>query len=301
MAASSQTTRQSAALLSVNLRGILYMCAGSAIFPLLNASVKYLSAEFATPQIVWARYLVHMLVLAAVLMPRYGTAIFRSARPGMQVLRSLLLLCSTAFYFFAVGFIPLTTAAAISFTSPFIVTALSPQLLGEKVGLMRWLAVAGGFAGALVVIRPGFDGTHWTAFLVVGSAGCFALYGITTRWVSGHDDAVTTVFYTALVGAAASSLVGPFFWTTPVEPLHWLLFAGMGVVAGIGHYFVVKAFQYGEASVVAPFGYAQLIGATALGWLIWGDIPDLATVLGTALIIACGVFMGYRESRRRHG
>lgn len=282
------------------LRGILYMCAAVALFPFLNASVKYLNLDYPTAQIVWARYLGHFLFMVALFMPSRGIALFRTQAPKSQIVRSMLLLCSTALYFIALNFLPLTTAASISFTAPFIITALSVPLLGEKVGIRRWTAVCIGFLGMLLIVRPGTDVSHWAAWLVVGSSTSYALYTVLTRRMATRgDDAATTITYTAVVGAAVTSCIGPFVWVNPDNWFDWLLFASMGIFGGLGHLFVVKSVQYAQASLVAPLGYGQLIGATVLGYVIFHQFPDLLSWVGVAVIVACGGYIAYREGVRR--
>ena len=282
------------------LRGILYMCAAVALFPFLNATVKYLNTDYPTAQIVWARYLGHFLFMVALFMPRRGLSLFRTQAPKSQVVRSVLLLCSTTFYFFALNFLPLTTAASISFTAPFIITALSVPLLGEQVGVRRWTAVAIGFLGMLLIVRPGTDVSHWAAWLVVASSTSYALYTVLTRKMATHgDDAATTITYTAVVGAIVTSAIGPFVWVNPDHWFDWLLFASMGFFGGLGHLFVVKSMQWAQASLVAPFGYGQLVGATVLGYLVFAQFPDLLSWCGIAIIVACGIYITYREGVRR--
>lgn len=278
------------------------MCIAVFSFPFMNASVKYLSAEIDTPMIVWVRYAGHFLFMLIVFLPGRGMRLFRTRNLKVQVLRSLLLLTATVCYFIALQFVPLTTAAIIGFTSPFIVTALSPSILGEQLGWRRWAAVGAGFAGALIIIRPGSGGMHWAGFLVLGTAACYALYQVLTRKLAGHDDAATTITYTALVGAIITSLVVPFYWQSPQSFKQVLLFLAIGFIGGFGHYFVVKAFQYGQASVLAPLVYGQLLGATLLGYWLFGDLPDAWTWVGSGIIISCGLYIGYREglkSRKR--
>ena len=281
-----------------NVRGIIYMCAAVSMFPFLNAAVKVLSADYPTQQLVWLRYVGHLAFILAVFLPQHGTRLFRTTQPMAQLTRSVLLLSATAFYFTALNFIPLTTAAAISFTSPFVVTALSVPILAEPVGVRRWTAVVIGFIGALIIIRPGLAGFHWAALLVVGSSSSYALYQVLTRRIAGHDSPATTIAYTAIIGALMTSFVGPFYWVWPDNALDWVLFASLGIIGGTGHYLVVKGFQWGQASVLAPFSYGQLVGATILGYLIFADFPDGWTWLGAAIVIACGIYIAYREAAR---
>ena len=282
------------------LRGIGFMLLGCTIFPILNACAKTLGNEYPITEVVWARYAGHLLIILIMFMPRRGLNLFVARRPGMQAIRSVLLFCSTSLYFTALHFLPMATAASISFTSPFIVMALSVPLLGEKVGPHRIAAALIGFAGALIIIRPGLEGTHWATFLVVGSASCFALYSVLTRKVSGIDSSDTMVAYTALVGVVVASLAMPFIdWEWPHSWFDVVLFAAMGACGGIGHFFVIKAFSFGQASMIAPFNYVQLVGATILGYWIFGNFPDRWTWIGAALIVCGGIYMAYREGVRR--
>lgn len=276
------------------LYGIGLMCLGVAIFPLLNASVKYLTEFYPVQQVVWSRYAGHVVFMLLLFAPKAGLSLFRATEIKLQLIRSVLLLTSTVCYFVAIGFIPLATAASISFTSPFIITALSVPLLGEQVGPRRWAAVAVGFIGMLIIVRPGGD-THLMAALVLVSATCYSVYQILTRKVSGRDSAETSTMYAAMTGCLLSSLAVPFYWQMPAAALDWVLFGGLGFFAGLGHFLVVKSLNYAGVSVLAPFGYLQLVGAAILGYIVFEDIPDLWTWVGAAIIVSCGVYISYRE------
>jgi drug/metabolite transporter (DMT)-like permease len=279
-------------------RGIAFMCLAVALFPFLNALVKVLQADYVIQQVIWVRYLGHFALMLMIFLPFHGLGLFSTRNLKAQAARSLLLLASTTCYFLALNYLPLTTAASISFTSPFIVTALSVPLLGEKVGLRRWSAIAVGFIGALIIIRPGGASFHGAELLVVGSATFYSLYQIMTRKLAGHDSPATTITYTAVFGVILTSLVGPFYWVTPAATAQfdWVLFAAMGVFGGLGHLFVVKAFQWAEVSAVSPFTYGQLLGAVVLGFFIFGEFPDTWTWVGSTIIVACGAYITYRET-----
>ncbi len=277
-------------------RGIAFMCLAVSLFPFLNASVKMLGVDYAIQQIIWVRYLGHFVLMLLIFLPFHGLKLFRTKNLTVQLIRSLLLLGSTSCYFLALTYLPLTTAAAISFTSPFMVTALSVPFLGERVGPRRWAAVAVGFIGALLIIRPGGDSFHGAELLVVANAVFYSLYQIMTRRLAGQDNPVTTITYTAIFGAILTSLVGPIYWVTPVVEIDCVMLAATGLIGGLGHFFVVKAFQFAEASVISPFAYGQLVGAVVLGFFIFGEFPDPWTWVGSAIIIACGAFITYRET-----
>lgn len=282
-----------------NLRqAVLYMAYAAVLIPLLNASAKYLSHWYGTVEITWARYAGHFLYMVIAFAPRRGLRLLVTARPGMQILRSTLLFASTAIYFTALSYIPLPTAAAIGFTGPFIVMALSPIMLREEVGMRRWMSVAFGFIGALVIVRPGFGASHWAAFLVFGSSTSSALYQLFTRKLASHDAAETSITYIALAGFLLASLILPLYWRTPESWRDVLLFIGLGVFGGFGHYFIVRAYELAPAPIVTPFNYGQLIGAAILSYAVFGEIPDLWTWVGAAIIVASGIYMIYCEGRR---
>ena len=278
------------------VRGIAFMCLAVGLFPFLNASVKILGEDYAIQQILWLRYLGHFVLMLVIFLPFHGGKLFRTQNLGAQLVRSLLLLGSPTCYFMALAYLPLTTAASISFTSPFIVTALSVPLLGERVGPRRWTAVGIGFIGALIIIRPAGAGFHGAELLVIASATFYSFYQIMTRRLAGQDSPATTIIYTAVFGALLTTLVGPAYWVTPTADIHWLLFAATGFFGGLGHLFVVKAFQWAEVSVVSPFVYLQLVGAVILGFFIFGEFPDIWTWIGSAIIVACGAYITYRET-----
>ena len=201
----------------------------------------------------------------------------------------------------ALPHVPLTTATAISFTGPFIVTALAPLVLGERVGWARWLFVAIGFLGALVILRPAGSDVNAAAFLLIGSASASALYQIMSRKLASLDRVETSIIYTALSGFALSSLALPFIWTTPQSLWHWLLFAGLGLFGGFGHYFLQRAFELAPAPFVSPFNYLGLIGAALLSFIVFGEIPDLWVWIGAAIIAGSGILMLFHEHRQRAG
>ena len=283
------------------LRGILLMCLGVLLFPFLNASAKALTAHYPMPMIVWARFAGHFLVVLIAFLPSAGWRIFHTRRPLLQIGRSLSLMSSTALFVTAIGSVPLATASAIGFTAPLMVTALSVPLLGESVGPRRWSAVAVGFIGALIIIRPGGGFTDPAVIPLLGSSACYAIYQIATRRGGLHDSAETAIVYAALVGTVATSFLLPFFFEMPASLFDGLLFLALGFFGGFGHYLVVRAFRLGPAAVISPLGYAELIGSVILGYFIFGNFPDLWTWTGSAIIIASGVYIALRERRLRAG
>jgi drug/metabolite transporter (DMT)-like permease len=280
------------------LGGILLMCAGVSMFPFMNAAVKLLGADYPVAQIVWARFTGHLLVMLLVFLPQYGRRLLATRRPAVQIGRSLLMLVSNMMFVVAITRVPLATAAAIGFTSPLIVTALSVPILHESVGIRRWSAVVIGFAGALLVIRPGAGLHDLAVLLLLLSSAAYALYQIATRWVSFYDDAAIGIIFTALLGSLVMTTTLPFVFVMPRSALDFALFASLGLLGGAGHYLVIRAFQSGPAAVIAPLGYIELIGTTILGYAIFGNFPDLWIWIGAAIIIASGLYIAFRERPR---
>ena len=291
------------ARLDDSFRGILFMCLTAIIlFPFLNALVKYLlSHDYSIVQIMWMRSVIHMAWMLALFLPRGGLRILRSSRPGLQLVRSSLQLVALVLYIIALSHVSLTAITMAFFTAPLMVVALSVPMLGERVGPRRWGAVAFGFAGAAVIFRPGGEVVHWSFLLVLGAAAAYALFQIQTRQLAGHDDYRTTAIWTIVVALVATTCAGPFFWTWPTDPVHWVVFFGLGLFGGIGHFGVIKAYEYGRASVVGPFDYGQLIGAAVIGFLWFGEVVDLWTWLGAAMIVASGLYIARREALQGGG
>lgn len=277
---------------------VVYMLLAAAMLPGINACGKYL-AGYSVVQITWARYAGHFLFMLVVFGPANGLGILRSTRPKLQLLRSSLHCASAIFTFTALAYVALPTATAIMFSSPLIVTALAPWLLGEKIGLDRAVAVAIGFLGALVIVRPGFGDHTFALILLLLNAICSANVQILSRKLAGHDRAVTSNTYMVIVGFILLSIPLPFVWQNPTNWIDILVFCAIGIFGGIGHYFLVSAFEQAPASFVSPFNYVQIVGATILGYLVFGTLPDIWTWVGAAVIAASGLYILLRERRRR--
>ncbi len=278
------------------LRGIALMCFAVLSFILMNTMVRYLGrAGIPVPEIIWARYIFHLLLIMA-FFPRRITTLLVSERKLMQVFRSLLVLLATVSMFFALREMPLADAVALSFSAPLFAVGLSVLILRERVGPRRWVAVLVGFAGMLIIIRPGSGALQWAALLPITMAFFYATYQNVTRMIRGSADPLNALFYTALVGAVAASIVVPFFWRTP-GLVEGVMLVGIGFLGGLGHYAVILAYERAEVSVVAPFAYTELIWATILGFVVFGDVPDLWTFVGAGVIVASGLYVLYRERR----
>lgn len=281
-------------------RAVGYMLLVAIFIPILNASAKYLAeAKYPVLEIVWWRYAGHFVYMIVFFAPRLGLRLLVASRPVMQLIRSSLLAASTLIFMSALAYVPLTTASAIGFTGPFIVTALAPIMLNERVGIVRWLFVVLGFVGALIILRPGTGAVQPAAFLLLGSAFTSALYQIMSRKIASHDRAETSITYIALAGFALTTVPLPFVWMTPHSPLDWALFIGLGVFGGFGHYFWQRALELAPAPFVSPFNYLGLIGAALLSVVVFGQFPDIWVWVGAAIIAGSGIFMLYYEHRQR--
>ena len=260
---------------------------------------KYLSRTgMPSVEIAWIRFLVFVVILLPIVLAPASGNPMRSARPLLQVFRGLGLLCSSIFFIMALGYLPIAEATATGFISPLFVTGLSVLFLGEKVGLRRWTATIAGLLGVLIIVRPGTAAFQpGTIFPIISALG-WATALVLTRKISGADRAITTMAFSAITGFLVLSVIVPFYWIVP----SWTQIAlgvGIGVAATVGHWIVVLAFRYADASVLAPFSYVQLVWVTLIGFFLFGEVPDAVTFAGAAIIIASGVYTAHRERVRR--
>lgn len=279
------------------LRGVLFMCIACALFPIMNGIVKLLAVGYEPQQIVWFRIVSHLVLVAVVFMPRMGLGLLRTRRIGTQFVSSVMMLLSTLLFFSAVKSIPVAEAISVTFVAPLAVVLLAWPLLGERITLFRLAAVVVGFSGVLIVIRPGSAVFQWASLLLLGSAICYAIYQILIRRLAGVDAPSTSIFYSVLLGAVLMSVWLPFVWKTPVAWIDWALLCSLGLFGALGHYCVAKAMTYASANFVAPFNYTQMIGSVIVGYLMFAEVPDFYTWLGTAVIVGAGLMVGLRSRR----
>ncbi|MDB5505061.1 MAG: protein of unknown function transrane [Tardiphaga sp.] len=259
---------------------------------------KYLARSLPAAEIAWIRFLVFVLIMLPIVLAPSSANPMRSTRPLVQVSRGLALLCSSIFFIIGLGYLPIAEAAATAFIAPVLVTGLSIVFLSEKVGLRRWIATIVGLMGVLVVVRPGTSAFHPAVVFPILSALGWAVALVLTRKITGGDRAITTMAFSAITGFLVMSVIVPYYW---VEP-GWsqiLLGIGIGISSTFGHWIVVLAFRYADASVLAPFSYVQLVWVSLLGFFVFGEVPDAWTLGGAALIIASGVYTAHRERVRR--
>lgn len=281
------------------IRGIAFMMATMVCFISLDAIMKYSLEHYSLVQVTWARFF-FASVFAALICGRRLPELARSSVPSVQLTRTVLLMATTGLFNAGVSKLPLATATTIMFLTPILVTMLSIAILGETVGIRRWIGIAVGFLGAVIVVQPwGSLEASFTAGILFLLAAAFtnASYQIATRQVR-FDDPLTSLLFTAAGGALVTSILLPAHWQTP-DLLGWCLMVGSGFAGALGHFFIIRAFRHAPASVVAPFSYTSLVWATLFGFLIWGQLPDMATWIGAGLIVCAGLYIFFRERQVR--
>lgn len=247
---------------------------------------------------MWARYAGQMCAVTPYARHRLGPGFWRTKHLKVQLLRSSMLLFATLGFFGALRYLPLAEASAISNLAPVFIVLLSPWVLGERPGRARLVAAMTGFAGVLILLRPGSSVLHPAVVLLFGTAVANALYGMLTRKLAG-DSPYTTLFYSALVGTLALTPLVPF----AIVPSVWSwtsasLFVLLGILAGVGHALVTRAFLRAPASLLAPFSYVQILWATLAGYLVFDQLPDGWSFVGMAVIVASGLALAWQERRR---
>ncbi|MFN0263083.1 DMT family transporter [Tepidamorphus sp. 3E244] len=280
------------------LRAIGMMMVALLCFACLDATAKYLSAYFAAVQIIFCRYLSHLVLVVGSTRPsNYADQLWHTNRRGMQFLRALFMLGATTFNFIAVRHLQLSETMSIFFATPFVVALLSGPVLGEWVGPRRLAAICVGFLGVLIVMRPGLGGLPWQVVYSVLAMLSYACYGITTRILAPTEKSSTAQFYAALTGTLAYL---PFVWGYWQQPETWMLaflLALLGVIGWAGHQFMITAHRYAPAAILSPFIYTELIWMIGLGFILFGDVPTAWTLLGASVVIASGLYLLWRERK----
>ncbi len=277
------------------LKGVAYLVAAMAILPFLDVVAKFLGQQgMPVLMIVWARMVFGAALTLPVALRIGGRARLWPDRPLFHLMRAVFLIAATFFFFWSLKFLGIAEALAIFFVQPLVVTALSPLVLGEKVGLRRWAAVAVGFAGTLIILRPGFSPVGAGQVLAFASGVSLAAYMLVTRRMAGRDHAVVTMLHTSLLGAIVTTVMVPFVWQMP-DAGQWGLLLLVGIIATAGHLLITQAYDHAEASLLAPLAYTEIVMATVLGWWFFGDLPDGWTFVGVAILIGSAIFISARE------
>jgi drug/metabolite transporter (DMT)-like permease len=275
------------------LHGILLNVGAMMIFACSDATAKFLMESLPAVEIAWMRYAVFVVLVAPAVIRR-PTKTLRSARPGLQAVRSIALLGSSIFFIMGVGSLPMADATATTFVSPLFTTALSIPFLGEQVGVRRWSAIVIGLVGVLIVVRPGTSAFNPASIFPILSAMSWSAALVITRKQSGADGTVTMLAYSAGIGFALLSVALPFIWV----PLTWqqiTLGLFIGLASSAGQWLIVLAYHRANASVLAPFSYTQIVWSSLTGYFIFAAIPDEFTFLGAGIIVASGLYTAHRE------
>ncbi len=284
------------------LAGVALQLAALATFVAMDTIIKLLTAHFAVPQVMWARFLFGLITVAIALRIVTGQVPWRSRAPGMQTVRSLILAACNWLFTIALVHIPLADATAVGFASPLLTVALAAVWLKERVGWRRWTGVVVGLLGVLVLLRPPFlfagEPVHWAMLLPLGTAALFAVYQILTRKLASIDDPRTTILHTSLAAAVVTTLILPGSWSWPSAG-GWGVLVLLGILGGAGHGLMVLAFARAPVSLLAPMSYTQMIWAVLAGMLVFADYPDLITLAGMVVIAVGGLLVALPERARK--
>jgi drug/metabolite transporter (DMT)-like permease len=273
------------------------MLAGIAGFAVMDATIKWLTADYPVPQVVALRSWFGLPILIMLALREGGLPALRTKRPMVHIGRYLLVLLLSLSFFWVLSMMKLVDAIAIAFAAPIIITALSVPLLKEAVGPRRWVAIAIGFCGVLIMLRPGMGVFQWASIAALGSAVVYALLMITTRAFKSTESTASLMLYPQLGMSLTGLLMVNYFWVTPTM-FDLALFALAGLFGSIGVMCLTHAFRMAPAAAIAPFEYTALVWATLLGYLVWGELPDRYTLVGALVVIASGLYIIYRETRK---
>jgi len=282
------------------LAGIALVLAACACFSALDTTTKAVSAVVPVLMALWVRYAFQAVATTAIVLPWRGWGVLRTRHLAFQCLRGVLLLTSSMLSFLSLRYLPVGEFTAIVMMSPLAVTLLAATVLKEKVSALRWTLVAGGFAGTVVIIRPGGDSFSWAMLLPLGLVASNAWFQVLTSRMARTEDPMTMHLYTGWVGTLLASLALPFVWTQVSNPWLWAGMAFMGLMGTVGHFMLILAYRNAPASTLTPYLYSQIAFAMVGGWLVFEHLPDGWSLIGMALIAACGAlgaWLTVRESR----
>ena len=275
--------------------GIALVTATTLLFAVLDTSAKWLVQTVPVLQVVWLRFVFHTLLTTAIFMPSMGRDLFIIKNPRLQLLRGVMLALMTGLNFFALQYLQLAETGAVQFSVPILIALISAFVLHEKLDAKKWLAICVGFAGVLIIIRPGSHAFHPAILLSIMNAMLYAGFNLMTRRLAGSDHPISTQLASAVV---PSVLLAPFAlwqWHAPEDALTWGILALAGLTGGLGHAASALAHRYATAAVLGPFLYQQIIYMTLGGWLVFGQIPDAAVVVGAGVVVLSGLYLLWRE------
>ena len=274
--------------------GIGLMALGFLCYSLSDATAKLLTQEFPPLQVAWLRQL-GLLVVSLWFLVSHGFPLLKTTRPGLQISRGVVAALSSACFIFALSYVPLADATAVTFVTPFMVTVLGALILGEAVGIRRWSAVTIGFIGTMIVIRPGLGLFHPAILLVLAAASLFAFRQILSRILGPLDRTITTITYTSIGSIATLTVPAILVWHPPTSLHQLFLIFLLAASAGVGEVFIIRALELAQAVTLAPLQYTMIVWSTSLGWLVFSQLPDHWTLIGAAIIMASGMYTLHRE------
>jgi len=277
--------------------GIALMCGVALCYSGIDVVAKYLVISMPVLQVVWLRFVSHALLGIVVLTPQYGRRLYMVRDWKLQITRGVMISVMTGLNIWALVYLQLDITGAIQFTVPILVAVISTRWLGERLDARRWMAILAGFAGVLLIVRPGSQAFHPAVFLSIGNAILYALFNLLTRRLAASELPAATQLMSAIIASVLLTPLGLAVWQTPQGWLQWLLVLSLGVFGGVGHMMSAHAHRFASAAVLGPFIYQQIIYWGFFGWLVFGHIPDLIVVVGASVIIASGLYLLLREFR----
>ena len=276
------------------MKAIILNLSAWVMLPIMDGFAKYLSSTLPVLQITWSRYFFTVVIVLPIMLVFFRKNLTWTEQPKLQLIRGLLLFCANILFFYSISIISLAKALTLAFISPLIVTALSPILLGEKVGFRRWAAVITGFIGSLIVIRPGFLEINLASMAALGTGVLYGFYLIVTRKLHNSDSPLLTLLLTGVVGVIIGSIIMPTVWVQPTITEWYMMFA-IGFFASIGHLFLILSLKYADASKLAPFAYFEILTNIIIGYFFFNHFPDYWHFLGLFIIISSGIYIFRRE------
>jgi len=276
------------------MKAIILNLSAWMMLPIMDGFAKYLSSTIPVLQITWSRYFFTVVFVLPLMLFFFRRNLTWTENPKLQLIRGLLLFSANILFFYSISIISLAKALTLAFVAPLIVTALSPFLLGEKVGFRRWIAVIVGFLGSLIVIRPGFVEFNLASIAALGTGVMYGFYLIVTRKLHKYDNPLLTLLLTGVVGAVIGSIIMPAVWVHPTSN-EWLMMLAIGFFASIGHFLLILSLKYADASKLAPFGYFEIVPNIIIGYFFFSHFPNQWHFLGLFIIISSGVYIFRRE------
>jgi drug/metabolite transporter (DMT)-like permease len=279
--------------------GITLVCLTTLMFALLDTCAKWLVRDLPVFQVVWMRFVAHAFIASALLAPVYGRELLRVNKVWLQALRGAMLGVMTALNFWALQYLQLAETGAIQFSVPLLIALISAWWLGERLDAKRWLAIAAGLGGVLLIMRPWTGAFHPALLLSIGNALLYAGFNLLTRRLAATESPASLQLMSAIGAAVVIAPFGLAQWRTPADTATWAVIGLTGLCGGLGHYCVAKAHRYATAATLGPFLYQQILYMTLLGWLVFAQVPDALVIAGAAVVVASGLYLLWLEIRSR--